>query len=87
MAAMSSPSARPAAPDRRGDFSRRIIADPPIGPLVFSLVGLLTDCFALEMMQGEASLAPLGFVLIACAAPVAAMVALWLAGGADAVSS
>jgi hypothetical protein len=35
----------------------------PLGPLAFSLVGLLTDCLAL-MMQDQASLASLGFALI-----------------------
>ena len=54
----------------------------PLGPLAFSLVGLLTDCLAL-MMQDQASLASLGFALIAGAAPLAAISALRLIGKAD----
>jgi hypothetical protein len=53
-----------------------------VGPLAFSLVGLLTDCLAL-MMQGEASLASLRFALIAGAAPMAALSALRLIDNAD----
>ena len=46
-----------------------------IGPLAFSLVGLLTHCVAL-LMQNEPSLASLRFSLIVSAAPVAALAAL-----------
>jgi hypothetical protein len=53
-----------------------------IGPLAFSLVGLLTHCVALAM-QGEPSLASLRFALIAGAAPVAALAALRFVGNAD----
>jgi len=59
---------------RHGD-SGRAAADHPVCPLVFSMVGLLTDCLAL-LMQDEASLVPLSFILIAGSAPVAAMLAL-----------
>jgi hypothetical protein len=50
------------------------------------MVGLLTDCLAL-LVQGEASLTPLRLVLIAGAAPVAAMVASRFAGPVDEVAS
>ena len=53
-----------------------------IGPLVFSLVGLLAHCVAL-VAQGEPSLASLRLTLIAGAAPVAALAALLLVGNAD----
>ena len=53
-----------------------------IGPLAFSLVGLLTHCLAL-VMQGEPSLASLRFALIVSAAPVAALAALRFVGNAD----
>jgi len=53
-----------------------------IGPLAFSLVGLLTHCLAL-VMQGEPSLASLRFTLIVSAAPVAALAALRFVGNAD----
>jgi hypothetical protein len=52
------------------------------GLLAFSLVGLLTHCFAL-VTQGEPSMAPLRFALIVSAAPVAALVALRFIGNAD----
>jgi hypothetical protein len=72
MASIYSP--HPRAVHRRGDPSRTA-ADHLVCLLVFSVGGLLTDCLAL-LMPDEASLAPLRFVLIAGAAPVAAMVAL-----------
>jgi hypothetical protein len=53
-----------------------------IGPLAFSLVGLLTHCVAL-LMQNEPSLASLRFTLIVSAAPVAALAALRFIGNAD----
>jgi hypothetical protein len=53
-----------------------------IGPLAFSLVGLLTHCVAL-VTQGEPSLVCLRFTLIAGAAPVAALAALLFVGNAD----
>jgi hypothetical protein len=81
MVSISSPSARPTAMQGRGD-SRRDGADHLFATLVFSLVGLLTACLAL-VMQGETALAPLRFGLIAGAAPIAAMVALRLAGHTD----
>jgi hypothetical protein len=84
MVSISSPSARSTAIHRRGDSSRDG-ADDLLGPLVFSLVGLLTACLAL-VMQGETSLAPLRFALIAGAAPISAMVALRLADHADEIS-
>jgi hypothetical protein len=62
-------------PIRWHDDSGRSAADHLVCPLVFSLLGLLTDCLALSF-QDEASLVPLSFVLIAGAAPVAAMLAL-----------
>ena len=64
----------------RGDPGRTA-ANDLVCLLVFSIGGLLTDCVAL-VMQDKASLAPLGFVLIAGAAPVAAMVALRFVGNA-----
>jgi len=85
MVSISSRSARATTIHRRGDSSRAG-ANHLVGPLVFSLMGLLTDCLAL-VVQGEASLAPLRFVLIAGAAPIAAMVALWLVGDADEIVS
>jgi hypothetical protein len=66
---------------RRGEPGR-VTAGHLVGPLFFSLVGLLMHCLAL-LMHGEASLAPLRFALIAGAAPVAAMVALRFIGDAD----
>jgi hypothetical protein len=53
-----------------------------IGPLAFSLVGLLTHCVAL-LMQNEPSLASLRFTLIVSAAPVAALAALRFIDNAD----
>jgi hypothetical protein len=81
MVSISNPSARSTTVHRRGDSSRDG-ADHLLGPLVFSLMGLLTDCLAL-VIRGEAALTPLRFALIAGAAPIAAMVALWLADHAD----
>ena len=52
------------------------------GLLVFSWVGLLTDCLAL-VMQSEPSLASLRFTLIVGAAPLAALAALRFIGNAD----
>jgi hypothetical protein len=53
-----------------------------IGPLAFSLVGLLTHCVAL-LMQNEPFLASLRFTLIVSAAPVAALAALRFIDNAD----
>jgi hypothetical protein len=53
-----------------------------IGPIAFSLVGLLTHCVALTM-QGEPSLASLRFMLIVGAAPVAALAAFLFVDNAD----
>ena len=53
-----------------------------IGPLAFSLVGLLTHCVAL-LMQGEPSLASLRLALILGAAPLAAISACRFVGNAD----
>lgn len=85
MVSMSNPSARSTTIHRPGDSSRDG-ADHRFGPLVFSLVGLLADCLAL-LIQGETSLAPLRFGLIAGAAPIAALVALRLADHADEIVS
>jgi hypothetical protein len=74
-------SPHPGTIDRRGDAGRTA-ADPWACLLVFSVVGLLTDCLAL-VMQSETSLAPLSLALVAGAAPVAAMAALRFAGNAD----
>jgi hypothetical protein len=60
----------------------RADTDEPANLLVFACVGLLIDVLAL-LMLGAAPSAPLGFVLIAGAAPVAALIALWLARHAD----
>ena len=68
-------SARPKSICPHGDAG-------PVGPLAFSLVGLLTDRLAL-MMQDQSSLASLRFALIAGAAPLAAISALRLIGNAD----
>jgi hypothetical protein len=84
MVSISSPNSRTTT-SRRGDSSRAN-ANLAVSLLVFSLVGLLADGLAL-VMQGQASLAPLRFVLIAGAAPMAAMVALWFVGPADEVGS
>ena len=84
MVSISSPTSRSTAV-RRG-ASSRANANLPASLLVFSLVGLLTDGLVLAM-PNEASLAPLRFVLIAGAAPMAAMVALRFVGPADAVGS
>ena len=84
MASISSPTSRSTI-IRRGDSSRAN-ANLPVSLLVFSTVGLLTDGLALAM-QGAASLAPLRFVLIAGAAPMATMVALRFAGPADEIVS
>ena len=62
----------------------RASADDLANLLVFSCLGLLIDVLAL-LMQGAAHSASLSFALIAAAAPVAAMVALWLAEHDDAV--
>jgi hypothetical protein len=83
MVSISSPSTRSTAVHRRGD-STGTGADRPL--YVFSMVGLLTDCLAL-LVQGESSLTPLRLVLIAGAAPVAAMVASWFVGPVDEVAS
>jgi hypothetical protein len=85
MVSISSPSTRSTAVHRRGD-STGTGADRPLYLLVFSMVGLLTDCLAL-LVQGESSLTPLRLVLIAGAAPVAAMVASWFVGPVDEVAS
>jgi len=53
-----------------------------IGPLAFSLAGLLTHCVALAM-QGEPLLASLRFTLIVGAAPVAALAAFLFSDNAD----
>ena len=53
-----------------------------LGPLAFSLVGLLTHCVAL-VLRGEPSLASLRFMLIAGAAPAAALAAFLFIGNAD----
>jgi hypothetical protein len=53
-----------------------------IGPLAFSLMGLLTHCVAL-LMQNEPSLASLQFTLIVSAAPVAALGASRFTDSAD----
>ncbi|MCA6123466.1 hypothetical protein J6500_16410 [Bradyrhizobium sp. WSM 1704] len=63
--------------------ARRASADDPATLLVFSCVGLLVDVVAL-LVQGAAHSVPLHFALVAGAAPVAALVARWLADRADA---
>ncbi|MCP1911582.1 hypothetical protein [Bradyrhizobium sp. USDA 4529] len=79
---MASTSIRPNSLERRG----RADADDPAILLVFSCVGLLIDVLALPM-QGATSSIPLRFALIAVAAPVAALVALWLADRTEAGAS
>ena len=83
MVSISSPTSH-STPVQRGDSSLAN-ANLAASLLVFSLVGLLTDGLVLAM-PNETSLAPLRFVLIAGAAPLAAMVALRF-GPADAVGS
>ncbi|MGF6312402.1 hypothetical protein ABIB82_006297 [Bradyrhizobium sp. i1.8.4] len=61
----------------------RANADDPAILLVFSCAGLLVDVLAL-LMQGVAHSTPLRLALIAVAAPVAALVALWLADRTEA---
>ncbi len=68
---------------RRGD-SGRAAAGRPVCPVVFSMVGWLTQGLALVMQQ-EASLAPLSLLLILGAAPMAAMLAWRFAGDAELV--
>ena len=85
MVSRSNPSARSTITHRRRGSSRDG-ADQLFGPLVFSMMGLLADCLAL-LIQGDTSLAPLRFSLIAGAAPIAALVALWLADHADEIVS
>ncbi|WP_076863233.1 hypothetical protein [Bradyrhizobium mercantei] len=62
----------------RGRAHRRADADDPADLLVFSCVGLLIDVLAL-LLSGAAHATPLRLAMIAGAAPVAALVALWLA--------
>ncbi|MBR0871823.1 hypothetical protein JQ633_15770 [Bradyrhizobium tropiciagri] len=61
----------------------RTNADEQANLLVFCCLGLLIDVVAL-LTQRSALVAFLSFALIAAAAPVAAMVAVWLADHADA---
>ncbi|KRP98912.1 hypothetical protein AOQ73_20365 [Bradyrhizobium pachyrhizi] len=79
---MASTSIRPNSLERRG----RADADDPAILLVFSCVGLLIDVLTLPM-QGATSSIPLRCALIAVAAPVAALVALWLADRTEAGAS
>ena len=76
MASISNPHVKPAV---RHSGPCRAAADPLVCPLVFSVVGLLTDGLALAM-QGEVSLVPLSFALVVAAPPLAAMVALRFVG-------
>lgn len=64
----------------------RASADDSAILLVFSGVGLLIDVLA-SPMQGATSSTPLCFALIAVAAPVAALIALWLADRTEAGAS
>ena len=82
---MASMSRRPNSIAWRRSAGRASADDPAI-LLVFSCLGLLIDVLAL-LMQGAAHSVPLRFVLIAGAAPVAALVAVWLADRADASGS
>ncbi|MCP1840364.1 hypothetical protein ACVIHI_006717 [Bradyrhizobium sp. USDA 4524] len=82
---MASTSIRPTSLERRGRAGRAGADDPAI-LLVFSCVGLLIDVLTLPM-QGATSSIPLRFALIAVAAPVAALVALWLADRTEAGAS
>jgi hypothetical protein len=66
----------------RRDDAGRASEDDLFCPLVFSLVGLLASYVAL-LMPSETALDPLRFALIVGAPPVAALIALWLAGGPD----
>jgi len=76
MASISNPHVKPAL---RHSGPCRAVPDPLVCPLVFSVVGLLTDGLALAM-QGEVSLVPLSLALVAAAPPLAAMVALRFVG-------
>ena len=76
MAPISSP-----IPDLKPVFRRDDSAGHLVGPLAFSIAGLLTHGFALAM-QGEPSLALLRVYLIMGAAPIAALVALRFAAKA-----
>lgn len=62
----------------RGRARPRAGAGDPADLLVFSCVGLLIDVVAL-LLPGAAHATPLHFAMIAGAAPLAALVALWLA--------
>ncbi|MGY4475056.1 hypothetical protein [Bradyrhizobium sp. USDA 3364] len=74
---MASISSRPDSIERRGAH-RRADADDPADLLVFCCVGLLIDALAL-LISGAAHAIPLRLGMIAGAAPLAALVALWLA--------
>ncbi|WP_166300501.1 hypothetical protein [Bradyrhizobium sp. 2S1] len=81
---MASTSLHPNSLERRRT-ARRASADDPAILLVFSCAGLLVDVLAL-LMQGATPSNPLRFALIA-AAPLAALVTLWLADRTDANAS
>ena len=74
---MASMSSRPDCIEHR-KAHRRADADDPADLLVFSCVGLLIDVLAL-LLSGAAHTTPLRLAMIAGAAPLAALVALWLA--------
>lgn len=78
---MASMSSHPNSGECRRGHRHAGVGDPA-DLLVFSCVGLLINILAL-LMPGVAHSAPLRFTMIAGAAPVAALVALWLADRAD----
>ncbi|GKQ53883.1 hypothetical protein [Bradyrhizobium sp. Ce-3] len=82
---MASTSIQPRSCERRRSAGRGS-ADDPATLLVFSCAGLLVDVVAL-LMQGATPANPLRFALIAAAAPLAALVTLWLADRTDAGAS
>ncbi|QIG96372.1 hypothetical protein [Bradyrhizobium sp. 6(2017)] len=82
---MASTSLHPNSFERRRTAGRAS-ADDPAFLLVFSCAGLLVAVLAL-LMQGATPSNPLRFALVAAAAPLAALVTLWLADRTDANAS